>query len=118
MEEAPGALSGPILGPIRRCAACRRRRPKAELLRFVRRTDPAGEAAGGVVFDPGQRHPGRGGYCCPDPACLDRAVRRGGLGRTLRAVLSDAEGTGLVQEAVEYLRQADFTAGQRPGDTT
>ena len=114
MEEAPGAISGPILGPIRRCAACRRRRPKAELLRFVRRNDPAE----GVVFDPGQRHPGRGGYCCPDPACLDRALRRGGLARTLRAVLSEVEGTGLVQEAVEYLRQADFTAGQRPGDMT
>lgn len=43
--------------------------------------------------------PGRGAYLCraadpdrgpglPDPACLERAVRRGGIARTLRAAVT------------------------------
>src|SRR5712691_12652448 len=89
-------------GPLRRCAGCRRRRPKAELLRFVRQPD-------GVAFDPAQVRQGRGGYCCPEAACVDRAFRRGGLGRTLRMTLPAGDAAGLAQEAVEYLKQRDFT---------
>jgi predicted RNA-binding protein YlxR (DUF448 family) len=55
-------------------------------------------------MDPGQLRPGRGGYCCPDQACIDKALRRGGLARTLRTALGEAEVTRLAAEAVEYLR--------------
>jgi predicted RNA-binding protein YlxR (DUF448 family) len=55
-------------------------------------------------MDPGQLRPGRGGYCCPDQACIDKALRRGGLARTLRTALGQAEETRLAAEAVEYLR--------------
>ncbi|HEU5003505.1 MAG TPA: YlxR family protein [Actinomycetota bacterium] len=65
-------------GPIRQCAGCRVRRPKGELLRFVRTPE------GAVEPDAAQRAPGRGAYTCPDPACLDRALRKGGLSRVLR----------------------------------
>jgi predicted RNA-binding protein YlxR (DUF448 family) len=56
-------------------------------------------------MDPGQLRPGRGGYCCPDQACIDKALRRGGLARTLRTALGEAEVTRLAAEAVEYLRE-------------
>ena len=84
--------------PVRRCVACRTRRPKKELLRFVRQSH-------GVEMDPGQLRPGRGGYCCPDQACIDKALGRGGLARTLRTALGQAEETRLAAEAVEYLRE-------------
>ena len=84
--------------PVRRCAACRTRRPKKELLRFVRQSH-------GIEMDPEQRRPGRGGYCCPDPACIDKALRRGGLARTLRTAVGRAEIARLAAGAVEYLRE-------------
>jgi predicted RNA-binding protein YlxR (DUF448 family) len=84
--------------PARRCAACRTRRPKTELLRFARQSQ-------GVELDPGQTRPGRGGYCCPDQACVDKALRKGGLARTLRTTVGEAEATRLAAEAVEYLRE-------------
>jgi predicted RNA-binding protein YlxR (DUF448 family) len=87
-----------VAAPVRRCAACRTRRPKKELLRFARQSY-------GIELDPEQRRPGRGGYCCPQPACVDRALRRGGLARTLRTALGEAEVARLAAESVEYLRE-------------
>ena len=84
--------------PVRRCAACRTRRPKKELLRFVRQSH-------GIEMDPEQRRPGRGGYCCPDLACIEKALRRGGLARALRTAVGRAEMARLGAEAVEYLRE-------------
>jgi predicted RNA-binding protein YlxR (DUF448 family) len=77
------------------------------LVRFVRHGD-------GVALDPGQALPGRGGYCCSDEACIEKGLRRGGLARTLRTTLREAESTRLVAEAVEYLRERNakgFTVG-------
>ena len=59
----------------------------------------------GIEIDPEQRRPGRGGYCCPGQACIDKALRRGGLARTLRTALGKAEGARLAAQAVEYLRE-------------
>jgi predicted RNA-binding protein YlxR (DUF448 family) len=59
----------------------------------------------GIEMDPEQRRPGRGGYCCPDPACVDKALRRGGLARTLRTAVGRAEMARLGAQAVEYLRE-------------
>ncbi|MCA1690070.1 MAG: YlxR family protein [Actinobacteria bacterium] len=63
--------------PYRRCVGCGRTAAKPELLRLV-------VADGFAVPDPVGRMGGRGAYICPDPACLDRATRRGGLARALR----------------------------------
>jgi predicted RNA-binding protein YlxR (DUF448 family) len=70
--------------PTRRCASCRRTAPKSSLIRFVRQKDPTtGEWQ--VRLDPDQRLPGRGGYLCPQPACIQQALKKGTLSRVLRA---------------------------------
>lgn len=62
--------------PLRRCVACRRSRPQAELLRFVR------DEAGRWQPDPRGRAGGRGAWVCRDePACHTRKR----LGRFFRA---------------------------------
>jgi predicted RNA-binding protein YlxR (DUF448 family) len=52
--------------PLRTCVACRKKRPKVEMMRF---------SAGGVgsVNRDGE---GRGMYLCPDISCLEKAVSR------------------------------------------
>jgi predicted RNA-binding protein YlxR (DUF448 family) len=63
--------------PIRTCAGCGRKAPKAALYRFVARS-------GRLVADPARRAPGRGAYTCPRLACFERAVARRAFQRTLR----------------------------------
>jgi predicted RNA-binding protein YlxR (DUF448 family) len=63
--------------PIRTCAGCAGRAPKATLLRFVGRGD-------GLSPDPAQRAAGRGAYLHRDPQCFDAFVRRRGPVRSLR----------------------------------
>jgi uncharacterized protein len=42
---------------------------------------------GEVRLDPTGKAPGRGAYVDPDPACVEAAIRKGALGRVLRASL-------------------------------
>jgi len=63
-------------GPVRTCVGCRRARPKAELVRLVRRPDGA--------VAPDAVGPGRGAYVCDDPACMERAVKGGRLAQAFR----------------------------------
>jgi predicted RNA-binding protein YlxR (DUF448 family) len=83
-------------GPVRSCAGCRARRPKAELIRFA-------QGPAGPVLDRSGRIQARGGYVCPEQACLDRALRRGGLARALRTTITPEQAAALRLEAVEYL---------------
>jgi predicted RNA-binding protein YlxR (DUF448 family) len=60
-------------------------------VRFVARGDPSASDAIAVLDDRANL-PGRGAYVCrarsgslPARACLERAIRRGGFARTLRA---------------------------------
>lgn len=76
--------------PERTCVGCRAARPKPELRRVVRRAD------GTIVVDPSGKMEGRGAYVCPNPDCLDKAVRRKALDRALKAPAPP--------EAVERLR--------------
>jgi predicted RNA-binding protein YlxR (DUF448 family) len=69
---------------------CGRVAPKSELMRLVAVRED-GEAAALVMPDPRATMPGRGAYLCagerpgePDRACLERATRRGAIGRALR----------------------------------
>lgn len=64
--------------PVRMCAGCRGREDKASLLRIVAR-DGLG------VVDPAQTEPGRGVYLHPRRECLDQAMKRRSIGRSLRA---------------------------------
>jgi len=73
--------------------ACRRRRPKRELVRFVARD-------GRLVQDPDAVLPGRGAYCCPEPACWERALTRRAFPRALRRpVAAEAETVDFTADA-------------------
>ncbi len=63
--------------PQRQCVGCRERKAKRELIRAVRNN------AGEVSLDFGGKAPGRGAYLCPDPACLQKAMRSKALERAL-----------------------------------
>lgn len=80
--------------PERSCVGCRKRAPKADLLRIVRsetgaRVDPVGSA------------PGRGAYVHRDRACADAAVRRGAVANALRSGLTQGELARLRNEIEE-----------------
>jgi len=64
--------------PLRSCVACGRKRPKKELVRVVR------TPAGAIEPDPTGRLAGRGAYVCPDPGCLEVAVKGRKLERALK----------------------------------
>jgi predicted RNA-binding protein YlxR (DUF448 family) len=81
----------------RTCAGCRARRHKPELIRFAR------TPSGSVAFDPSSALSGRGAYTCPKQECVERALKRGGLGRVLRTTITAEEASRLKREAVEYL---------------
>ena len=70
--------------PERSCVGCRRRAPKAELLRVA--CTPSG-----VRADPTATAPGRGAYVHRDPSCVDAALRNGAIARALRVGLSEGE---------------------------
>src|SRR5581483_3249217 len=67
--------------PERSCVACRTKRPKAELLRVVRRP---GSADVELEVDLKQRLPGRGAYVCREAGCWQAGVARSGFDRALR----------------------------------
>jgi predicted RNA-binding protein YlxR (DUF448 family) len=84
--------------PRRRCVGCGRIAPKSELLRIVatdQRLATDGDRARRLaVADRAGTMPGRGAYLCSagdalaDPACLQRATRRGGIARALRSAVA------------------------------
>jgi predicted RNA-binding protein YlxR (DUF448 family) len=59
---------------------CRRKDEKKLLLRVAR-------TAEGVVVDPRQRIPGRGAYVHRVTECFEKAIKNGGLAKTLRAAV-------------------------------
>ncbi|MDE3076772.1 MAG: YlxR family protein [Chloroflexota bacterium] len=76
----------------RSCVACRSKRHKSELVRVVRQPD------GQVVVDERLRLPGRGAYLCRDPRCWQAGVKRRQVDRTLRATLSGAARSSLLEQ--------------------
>lgn len=78
--------------PKRTCVGCGRSRGQTELVRF------GGGGAGLRVHLQGGD--GRGVYVCPDPDCLERAVKRRALQRVLGAEISSLGVQGL-REAVD-----------------
>jgi predicted RNA-binding protein YlxR (DUF448 family) len=65
--------------PIRTCAGCGRKAPKAELYRFV-------ERAGVLVRGNGEE--GRGVYTCKRLSCFERAATTRAFNRTLRRTVN------------------------------
>lgn len=68
--------------PQRSCVGCKSQRAKSHLIRIVRAPD------GAVYLDSSGRAPGRGAYLCPSQACLEKALKRGSLGKSLHSPLS------------------------------
>ena len=58
---------------------------------------------GRVVLDITGTVQGRGGYVCRRLACLDAALAKGSLARTLRTAISPDEATALRRQCVGYL---------------
>nr|WP_281507905.1 YlxR family protein [Brachybacterium sp. Marseille-Q7125] len=66
---------------------------------MVRESAP-GDGAPRVRLDPTRSAPGRGAWLHPDAACLDLALRRGGLARSYRGAVD----TGLLARDLEDFR--------------
>ena len=79
--------------PERTCVGCRGRAPKRALLRIA-------AASGALTVDPGGRAPGRGAYVHRDASCVNTALSRGALWRTLRAH-ADADAAARLRHEIE-----------------
>ncbi|MCR4892518.1 MAG: YlxR family protein [Lachnospiraceae bacterium] len=75
----------------RKCAGCGEIYPKDELIRIVR--EPSGE----ISLDSTGKTAGRGAYLCSKQECLEKAVKRKGLERSLKAPIG--------QDIYERLRE-------------
>lgn len=82
--------------PQRTCVGCREVKPKRELIRIVRTPD------GHVEVDPTGKRSGRGAYVCPNPKCLDLAVKGRRLDSALGAVVSSDVVDGLARQISLY----------------
>lgn len=69
--------------PLRKCTGCQEMKSKKELIRVVR--SPEGE----ISIDFTGKKSGRGAYICPDAGCLETAIRRKGLERSLDVAISE-----------------------------
>ncbi|WP_044913700.1 RNase P modulator RnpM [Butyrivibrio sp. WCE2006] len=64
--------------PMRRCVGCGESREKSMLIRVIRDTD------GEIHLDSTGRANGRGAYVCRDIKCLEKAIKKKGLERSLK----------------------------------
>jgi len=64
--------------PMRQCVGCREMRAKRELIRVIH------TAENEVLVDTTGKKNGRGAYLCPNPECLDKAIKSKGLERSLK----------------------------------
>ncbi|HUQ41958.1 MAG TPA: YlxR family protein [Candidatus Limnocylindrales bacterium] len=88
--SAAPAAARPV--PERTCVACKSKRAKRELVRIVR--SPAGE----LSVDLRGKAAGRGAYCDPVAACLERGLREGAIARALEVTIDDATADRLRDE--------------------
>ena len=80
--------------PQRTCVACRRARPKRELVRVVRALD------GHVCVDASGRAAGRGAYLCRTSTCWELALKRKRLEHALMTSIAPEDGTALAVYAL------------------
>lgn len=75
--------------PERTCVACRRQRPKREMVRIVRTPE------GAVVIDRTGKLSGRGAYLCRELSCWEAGLRRESLARALKTSLTASDRAAL-----------------------
>lgn len=88
------ALSGHKVS--RTCLGCRQVLAQDELVRYV--VDPEGE----VIVDYRKKLPGRGCYTCPEPACVEAAVKRNQFERAFKGACRKPA----PERLIEMLREA------------
>lgn len=71
--------------PERTCIGCRRKGEQGEFLRVARL------AEGRVVLLDGRQPMGRSAYVCPDRKCIEEAMKKGRLARTLKQAITEPE---------------------------
>ncbi len=81
----------------RTCVGCGGEFPKNELLRIVRRP------SGSVEIDPSGTTPGRGVYLCRKRKCLESALKRKLLGKSLKTELPE----GLIESLGQLMDDND-----------
>ncbi len=77
--------------PQRMCVGCQEMKPKKLLIRVVRTPEET------IVIDSTGKRSGRGAYICPDPECLNKALK----GKRLEKALQRA----VTQEVLDALKQ-------------
>ena len=90
-----GTLSSRSHQPERTCVSCGAKRPQRAMLRV------AAIAGGEPVVDLKYCLPGRGAYLCRMKSCLERAVARRAMERSLK--LKTSVGAGLKAELEQQL---------------
>ncbi len=93
--------------PQRTCVACRAVRPKRALVRIVR------SPSGGLVVDPRGKLAGRGAYCDPDAACLERGLREGAIARALEVAIDTDTAARLGREMAEVAESKKGLSDER-----
>ena len=77
--------------PMRKCVGCGESKEKAMLIRVIRDTN------GEIHLDPTGRANGRGAYICREAGCLEKAIKKKGLERSLKV--------SVPEEALEQLKK-------------
>ena len=83
--------------PQRTCIACRRVRPKRELIRLVRISD------GNVEVDTSGKKAGRGAYLCRARECWETGLKSNRLEHTLRTSITQENRERLVRYGDDFL---------------
>jgi predicted RNA-binding protein YlxR (DUF448 family) len=68
--------------PVRTCIGCQCKKPKKELIRIIRTPE------GKIEIDNTGKKSGRGAYLCGNIECLDIALRKNYLNRSLKQNIS------------------------------
>lgn len=68
--------------PLRMCVGCQEKKNKRELVRIVRTPE------GDIVLDATGKKAGRGAYICPRRECLDAAIKKKRLEKSLQQPIS------------------------------
>lgn len=69
--------------PMRMCIACRKMKPKGELIKIVKNENDA-------ELDLGHKKFGRGAYICKDEECIKNAKKRNALARHFKISISES----------------------------
>jgi len=64
--------------PIRTCIGCQCKKPKREMIRIIRTPD------GKIEIDKTGKKSGRGAYLCDNIECLDIALKKNNLNKSLK----------------------------------